>query len=68
MTASHPDVGDRVRLTAPMDDPYPVAVGTEGTIDWVSLGGSMPQIGVKWDDGRSLMLLPGIDAFEILDG
>lgn len=60
-------VGDRIRLVAPMDDPHPITVGQTGTVDWVGelLEGQPMQIGVKWDDGRRLMLLP-VDQWELL--
>jgi hypothetical protein len=31
-----PHIGDRVRITGVMDDPDPIPVGTEGTVDWVN--------------------------------
>ena len=62
-----PNVGDRVRMTGVMNDPDPVAVGAEGTVNLV---GSWTceltrQIGVRWDNGRTLGLLEG-DPFEVL--
>ncbi len=30
-----PNLGDRVRITGVMDDPHPLPVGTEGTVDWI---------------------------------
>jgi hypothetical protein len=70
-------VGDRVRLTGPMvnsnstwkpvEDGMPVGllgtvvhVNDEGPAEW-------HQISVKWDNGRSLALLPQVDrCFEVL--
>lgn len=53
-------VGTRVVLRH-MDDPYvPVPPGTKGTVTYVD---DMGQIGVKWDNGSSLSLVPGEDAF-----
>lgn len=70
------EVGRRVRLTAPMRNEHssriPVEegmpVGLEGTIVYLSLDGpaEWQQIGVEWDNGRSLGLLPGIDRFIVL--
>jgi len=62
-----PKVGDRVRVTGAMNDPDPVAVGEVGTVDWVGSWSSplTRQIGVKWDNGRSLGLIEG-DPFAIL--
>lgn len=63
-----PKVGDRIRLLAMPNDPDPVPVGSTGTVSHVfpptSLGGQ--QVGVEWDNGRSLLLLVGVDQFEIL--
>lgn len=53
-------VGTRVVLHH-MDDPYaPVPPGTKGTVTYVD---DMGQIGVKWDNGSSLSLVPGEDSF-----
>jgi hypothetical protein len=63
-----PQIGARVRITGVMpDDPNPRPVGAEGTVDWVGQWESeyTKQIGVKWDDGSSLLLLAD-DPFEIL--
>lgn len=55
-------VGDRVRVTGILpDDPDPLTVGLEGIVDYVGQWQSRytRQIGVRWDDGRTLMLLDG---------
>ena len=54
--------GMRVRLVAMMDDPNPVTPGTEGTIRLVD---GMGVIHVKWDDGRTLGLIPGVDHYQL---
>jgi hypothetical protein len=64
-------VGDRIRLTAPVKDDYPpegLPAGLEGTVDHIGQWASelTRQIGVRWDNGRRLMLLPG-DEFEVLE-
>jgi len=69
-------VGQRVKLTAPMVNPnskwMPVEdgmpVGLEGTISHVSLGGpgELHQLSVKWDNGRYLGLIPGLDIFTVV--
>lgn len=52
--------GTRIRLEC-MEDPYaPIASGTEGTVNFVDDAG---QIHMKWDNGRSLALVPGEDSF-----
>lgn len=44
-----------------MDDPQPVAMDTIGIVDFVDDEG---QIHMKWDNGRTLALIYGIDQFE----
>lgn len=56
-------VGTRIKLNY-MDDSYAVPSGTLGTIDYIDDEG---QIGVLWDDGRSLALIYGVDKFEVVD-
>ena len=63
-------VGDRVRLTALVPDDYPppgLPAGLTGTVRWVGdwKGEYTRQIGVHWDNGRSLNLLAG-DSFEVI--
>ena len=51
--------GTRIRLNA-MDDPYhPILPGIEGEVDFVDDKG---QIFMKWDNGRTLPLIPGEDS------
>jgi hypothetical protein len=57
-------MGKRVRLINMPNDPHPVPVGTEGTIDHIDGAG---HIHVKWDNGSSLSLIPGVDKWEILE-
>lgn len=46
------------------EDPDPVPAGTEGVIDRVD---DLMQLHVRWDNGRALALIPGVDQYEILD-
>ena len=56
-------LGTRVILNN-MNDPYsPVESGTRGTVRYVDDSG---QLGVVWDNGRSLSLIPGEDSFRKL--
>ena len=51
--------GTRITLRS-MDDPQAPPPGTKGTVSYVD---DMGQIGVKWDSGSSLSLIPGEDSF-----
>ena len=59
--AQYPE-GTRIRLEH-MTDPQAVPSGTEGTVIGVD---SIGQIMMKWDNGRSLSLIPGEDSFSII--
>ena len=52
--------GTRIRLNS-KEDPQAVPAGTEGTVLAVDDGG---QLLMKWDNGRSLSLIPGVDSFQ----
>ena len=56
-------IDKRVRLTAPMNDPFPIEVGSEGVVYNVGLD----VINVKWDNGRQLGLIIGEDQFELVE-
>ena len=61
-----PQVGDKVRVTGIMDDPDPLPVGLCGTVTYVTPPGwGLQQYSVKWEDKRTLMLLPH-DPFTIV--
>jgi hypothetical protein len=55
-------IGTRIKLLHMGKDPDPVPAGSTGTIT----GGSAAQIWVKWDNGRTLMLLPDYDTFVVI--
>ena len=62
MQAQYPP-GTRIRLNS-MHDPYaPVTPGTEGVVELVDDAGS---IHMKWDNGRTLAIVPGEDSFTVL--
>ena len=52
-------VGTRITLNH-MDDSQAPPPGTKGTVAYVD---DIGQIGVKWDSGSSLSLIPGEDSF-----
>ena len=60
---AHYPPGTRIRLNS-MDDPWhPIPPGTEGEVDFVDDIGT---IHMKWDDGRSLGIVPGEDSFTVI--
>jgi hypothetical protein len=58
--------GDRIKLIAMADDPDPVPAGSTGTVESVT-DGPLGQVWVRWDSGRSLALVPGVDRFEVIE-
>lgn len=62
MKAAYP-IGTRLELIS-MEDPYaPIPPSTRGTVQYVD---DIGQIGMKWDNGRTLSLVPGEDSFRKL--
>ena len=61
-------VGKRIKLTSMQNDPDPIPVGSEGVVEMIGseFQGST-QIFVKWDNGRSLILLSDVDEFEVIE-
>lgn len=48
----------RIRILQMKDNPFPVPKGIEGTIQLIVDAGT---IHVKWDNGRSLGVITGVD-------
>ena len=59
MKARYPE-GTRICLDNMENDPHPIPSGTKGTVIAVDDAG---QLLMKWDNGRSLSLIPGEDSF-----
>lgn len=64
-----PQIGDRIELIRMPEDPLPIEPGTTGTVRRVTelsfLGTT--QIGVDWDEPRSLNLCVPPDEFRIIE-
>lgn len=66
-------VGQRIELVSMVDDPDPIAPGTRGIIDWVNPVSEVYgepaffQLGVAWDNGRSLMVCVPPDVVRVLE-
>ena len=53
--------GTRIELIS-MEDPFaPIESGTQGTVEFVD---DMGQIHMRWDNGRTLALIPDEDSFK----
>lgn len=63
-----PQPGDQIRLLAMTDDPDPIQPGTTGTVIAVRQHGSWSQVDVKWNNGRTLMLVVPPDQCEVISG
>lgn len=63
MTRLNYPPGARLELISMGNDPNPVPPGTRGTVELVN---SLGNIEMKWDNGRSLSLIPGEDSFRKL--
>ena len=55
--------GTRLCCDLMQDDPRPIEPGTLGTVVGVDDAG---QVMMKWDNGRSLSLIPGMDRFHVV--
>jgi Domain of unknown function (DUF4314) len=62
--------GDRLRLLSMPDDPCPIPMGAKGTVNHVANRDTdAEQVWIDWDPPhhkRTLMLLPGIDRWEVI--
>lgn len=55
--------GTRIRLTEMKDDPYALAPGSMGTLNYIDDGA---QFHIRWDNGSGLALRIGEDRFQVL--
>ena len=56
-------VGKKIKLVSMSNDPDPIKPGMTGTVVHVDDSGT---IHVKWDNGRRLGVIPGVDKYEVL--
>jgi hypothetical protein len=63
-----PKIGDRIELLAMPNDPSPIPSGTKGKVEPITdIGHGEHQVGVKWENGRTLMLILPHDKIRICD-
>lgn len=55
--------GTRIVLLHMTEDPMPIPDNSRGTVQYVD---DAAQIHVKWDNGRGLAVVPGVDQFRKL--
>ncbi len=55
--------GTRIRLISMAEEPYPLPSGSIGEVEMVDDGGN---IHMKWECGRGLSLIAGVDIFEVI--
>lgn len=64
-----PEVGDRIECLLMPHDPAPIKRGSTGTVERVTKldFAKCVQIGVEWDDGRTLHLCCPPDRYRIIE-
>lgn len=68
MSLDKTNEGRRVELVFCFDQDTYLRPGARGTYQWRNETSIATQHSIKWDDGSSLMLLDGIDAFKFVEG
>jgi hypothetical protein len=61
-----PPIGSTIELLEMPNDPDPIPVGTRGVVVEIRDSRGFEQIEVKWENGRTLFLLPGADRWRIV--
>lgn len=57
--------GTMLRLISMAEEPFPLPAGSIGEVEMVDDGGN---IHMKWQCGRGLSLIAGVDSFEVITG
>jgi hypothetical protein len=67
-------IGDRIELIHMPNDPDPIPAGTQGVVTDINFRSDTDQtaklrdqISVEWDNGRSLMLIQGVDRYRVIE-
>jgi hypothetical protein len=67
-------IGDRIELIHMPNDPDPIPPGTQGVVTDINFRSDTDQtaklrdqISVEWDNGRSLMLIQGVDRYRVIE-
>ena len=63
LRALYPE-GTRIELVRMHDDPRPIEPGAKGSVVYVDDAGT---IHMRWDNGRSLGLVPSVDEFRVIN-
>jgi len=53
----------KIKLLKDMEDKQPILAGTIGIVDYIDSEG---QLHMKWENGRTLALIPEVDQFEVI--
>ena len=56
--------GKRIELIEMPEDPNPIEPGTKGTCEMVD---GIGQLIMKWDNGSTLSLIPGVDKWKMIE-
>ncbi len=57
--------GTMIRLISMAEEPFPLPAGSIGEVELVDDAGN---INMKWECGRGLSLIAGVDSFEVIKG
>jgi hypothetical protein len=64
---NYPPIGSTVELLEMPNDPDPIPVGTRGVVVEIHDSPGFEQIEVKWENHRTLFLIPGADRWRVIE-